>query len=148
MLKWHRANILCACELLDEYPSQALDFIVKENRRLGGAQPGNRFLSFVLAYARSGFLVELDRKRPCRSFPFSCFLAELPLFPFGGDELFLFPSPHPQTTYPILVGLIGDTIIKIAKCNAHWQVRGSRFSEWWLLVWASCRAVGSGRPGT
>ena len=32
------------------------------NRRLGGAQPGNRFVSFVPAYARSGCLVELDLK--------------------------------------------------------------------------------------
>ena len=32
------------------------------DRRLGGAQPGNRFVSFVRAYARSGCLVELDQK--------------------------------------------------------------------------------------
>ena len=32
------------------------------DRRLGGAQPGNRFVSFVRAYARSGCLVELDLK--------------------------------------------------------------------------------------
>ena len=43
-------------------------------RRLGGAQPGNRFVSFVRAYARSGCLVELDLKSRCPHFPFS-FLA-------------------------------------------------------------------------
>ena len=32
------------------------------DRRLGGAQPGNRFVSFVRAYVRSGCLVELDLK--------------------------------------------------------------------------------------
>ena len=31
-------------------------------RRLGGAQLGNRFVSFVRTYARSGCLVELDLK--------------------------------------------------------------------------------------
>ena len=32
------------------------------NRRLGGAQPGNHFVSFMCAYTRSGCLVELDLK--------------------------------------------------------------------------------------
>ena len=69
-----------------------------KNRRLGGAQPGNRFVSFVRAYARSGCLVELDQKFcwPAFSlFPF-CWarswgfsfvgpggFGELSLFPFG-----------------------------------------------------------------
>ena len=30
----------------------------ESNRRLGGARPGNRFVSFVRAYARSGCLVK------------------------------------------------------------------------------------------
>jgi len=37
----------------------------------GGAQPGNRFVSFVRAYARSGCLVELDLK--FRGSPLSLF---------------------------------------------------------------------------
>ena len=68
------------------------------NRRLGGAQPGNRFVSFVRAYARSGCLVELDQKScwpgfslfpfgPARSWGFSFVgpggFGELSLFPFG-----------------------------------------------------------------
>ena len=68
------------------------------NRRLGGAQPGNRFVSFVRAYARSGCLVELDLKcgwlafslfpwGPARSWGFSFCgpggFGELSLFPFG-----------------------------------------------------------------
>ena len=66
--------------------------------RLGGAQPGNRFVSFVRAYARSGCLVELDQN-VCglgfSLFPFAwarswgfffCVsggFGELSLFPFG-----------------------------------------------------------------
>ena len=67
-------------------------------RRLGGAQPGNRFVSFVRAYARSGCLVELDQKfcwsafslfpfASARSWGFSFVgpggFGELSLFPFG-----------------------------------------------------------------
>ena len=66
------------------------------NRRLGSAQPGSRFDSFVRTYARSGCLVELDLKfrGPAFSlFPFG--LGELSLFPVGLGELSLFPSPHP-----------------------------------------------------
>ena len=70
----------------------------RTNRRLGGAQPGNRFVSFVRAYARSGCLVELDQKScglgfslfpcgPARSWGFSFCgpggFGELSLFPFG-----------------------------------------------------------------
>ena len=75
-------------------------------RRLGGAQPGNRFVSFVRAYARSGWRVELDIKfcGPAFSlFPFG--LGELSLFSFGLGEFSL--SPPSQTSYPTLVGLIG-----------------------------------------
>ena len=78
------------------------------DRRLGGAQPGNRFVSFVRAYARSGCLVELELNvcgLPFSLFPFCP--GKLSLFPFGPGELCLFPSRTPQTSYPTLVGLIG-----------------------------------------
>ena len=58
--------------------------------------------------------MELDLKLcwlPFSLFPFG--LGELSLFPFGGDELSLFPSPIPQTSYPTLVGLIGNNITDI-----------------------------------
>ena len=55
-----------------------------EDRRLGGAQPGNRFVSFVRAYARSGCLVELDQN-VCR-LPFSLF----PFWSWGVLGLFFF----------------------------------------------------------
>ena len=80
-----------------------------ENRRLGGAQPGNRFVPFVRAYARSGCLVELDLKLcwpdfslfpfgPGWSWGFS-FVGpggpgELSLFPFG-PRSFPFSLPPP-----------------------------------------------------
>ena len=69
-----------------------------EDRRWGGAQPGNRFVSFVRAYARSGCLVEFDLNScwlgfslfpfgPARSWGFSFGgpggFGELSLFPFG-----------------------------------------------------------------
>ena len=76
-----------------------------QRRSLGGAQPGNRFVSFVRAYARSGCLMELDLKRS-RS-PFS-------LFPFWPGKLSLFVTPTPQTSYPTLIGLIGTTTPKYA----------------------------------
>ena len=83
------------------------------NRRLGGAQPGNRFVSFVRAYARSGCLVELDLKS-CR-LPFFLFPFGTGSFPFSflGPGSFPFsPSPHPpKTSYPTLVGLIGHRFI-------------------------------------
>ena len=75
------------------------------NRRLGGAQPGNRFVSFVRAYARSGCLVELDLKSCglcfslfafglARSWSFSFVepggFGERSLFPFGRRA---FPFP-------------------------------------------------------
>ena len=50
----------------------SLHLSLNSHRRLGGAQPGNRFVSFVRAYARSGCLVELDQK-------------------FGGPAFSLFP---------------------------------------------------------
>ena len=37
-------------------------FLKNKYLRLGGAQPGNRFVSFVRTYARSGCLAELDLK--------------------------------------------------------------------------------------
>ena len=92
------------------------------NRRLGGAQPGNLFVSFVRAYARSGCLVELDQKlcgpgfslfpfALARSWGFSFVvpggLGELSLFPFGPGSFPLSLPPTPQTSYPTLVGLIG-----------------------------------------
>ena len=41
-------------------------------RRLGGAQPGNRFVSFVCAYARSGSEVGIGENRAGHvTFPFS-----------------------------------------------------------------------------
>ena len=51
------------------------------HRRLGGAQPGHRFVSFVRAYARSGCLVKLDLKL--------CWLL-FSLFPFGLGKFSLF----------------------------------------------------------
>ena len=68
----------------------------------GAAQPGNRFVSFVRAYARSGCLVELDQNFcglcfslfpfvPARSWGFSFCVSggfgELSLFPFGAASL-------------------------------------------------------------
>ena len=42
------------------------------NRRLGGAQPGNRFVSFVRAYARSGSEVGIGKNGLAPvPFPFS-----------------------------------------------------------------------------
>ena len=69
------------------------------HRRLGGAQPGNRFVSFVRAYARSGCLVELELNvcgPPFSFFPF--WPGELSLFPFGlgGFPLSLPPNPPIQ----------------------------------------------------
>ena len=40
-------------------------------------------------------------------FPFPFLAHRASPFPFWGDELSLFPYPTPQTSYPILVGLIG-----------------------------------------
>ena len=68
----------------------------------GAAQPGNRFVSFVRAYARSGCLVELGQKfggpafslfplAGARSWGFSFVgpggFGELSLFPFGAASL-------------------------------------------------------------
>ena len=62
------------------------------NRRLGGAQPGNHFVSFVRAYPRSGCLVELDLKSCGPLFSlFPLGRGELSLFPLGRGELSLFP---------------------------------------------------------
>ena len=81
---------------------------------LGGAQPGNRFVSFMHVYTRSGCLVELDHKfrgpvfslfpvgsgRLVMGFSFLVLggLWELSLFPFGrGSLLFSFPpTPKPS----------------------------------------------------
>ena len=41
------------------------------NRRLGSAQPGNRFVSFVRAYARSGSEVGIGENLAGHPFPFS-----------------------------------------------------------------------------
>ena len=46
------------------------------NRRLGGAQPGNRFVSFVRAYARSGSEVGIGENGCNVPFP----------FPFGSER--------------------------------------------------------------
>ena len=77
----------------------------------GAAQPGNRLVSFVRAYARSGCLVELDQKLcgpgfslfplvRAYSWGFSFFRAEWSWgafpFPFWARELSLFPSPTPK----------------------------------------------------
>ena len=65
------------------------------HRRLGGAQTGNRSVSFVRSYARSGCLVELDLNvcgPPFSLFPFG--LRELSLFPFGlGSFPLSLPAP-------------------------------------------------------
>ena len=83
--------------------------VAPRSRRLGGAQPGNRFISFVHSYVRSGCLVELAQKLcgPMFSlFPF-CWArswgfsfvglggpGELSLFPFGpGSFPFSLPPP-------------------------------------------------------
>ena len=59
------------------------------NRRLGGAnQPGNRFVSFVRACARSGCLVKTglgSHANPSSLFPFS--LGDPSLFPLGSVNL-------------------------------------------------------------
>ena len=84
------------------------------NRRLGGAQPGNCFVSFVPAYARPGCLVELDCKRPCPRFP--CSLFAPPSFPFSLLGAISFPfslPPTHQTSYPTLVELIGMKFISM-----------------------------------
>ena len=60
---------ICIAEISSKYKKSRLikRFVILYfgkygNRRLGGAQPGNRFVSFVRAYARSGCLVESDQK--------------------------------------------------------------------------------------
>ena len=110
----HRPKFWNLALLIHCFPSYyrfhrfAIDFIAAY-RRLGGAQPGNRFVSFVRAYARSGCLVELDQKLcgpgfslfpfgRVRSWGFS-FVGpggpgELSLFPFGpGSFPFSLPPP-------------------------------------------------------
>ena len=74
---------------------EAISYDISYDRRLGGAQPGNRFVSFVRAYSRSGCPVEWDLKngRP-PPFPFPSLPRGAFPFPFGGDELSLFPSPN------------------------------------------------------
>ena len=68
------------------------------NRRLGGAQPGNRFVSFVRAYARSGCLVELELNVCWPAFSLFLFCpGELSLFPFG---VLSFPFSLPPTPRP------------------------------------------------
>ena len=42
-------------------------------------------------------------------------LGELSLFPFGLEELSLFPSPTPQTAYPTLIGLIGIMKLRLLR---------------------------------
>ena len=72
------------------------------NRRLGGAQPGNCFVSFSRAYARSGCSVELDLNfgGPLFSlFPFG--RGELSLSPFYPDELSFFPAPPPKPPFQL-----------------------------------------------
>ena len=58
-------------------------------RRLGGAnQPGNRFVSFVRAYARSGCLVKTglgSNAVPSSLFPFS--IGDPSLFPLGSANV-------------------------------------------------------------
>ena len=69
-------------------PAQPQRFVYVD-RRLGGAnQPGNRFVSFVRAYARSGCLVKTglgSHANPSSLFPFS--LGDPSLFPLGSVNL-------------------------------------------------------------
>ena len=84
--------------------SKTLGFLVAKNplmflkdRSLGGAQRGNRFASFVRAYARSGCLVELDQivcGPPFFLFPFGP--GELSLFPFGVTNFPFSLAPPPK----------------------------------------------------
>ena len=70
------------------------------DRRLRRVQQGTCFVAFrwcVPSCARSGCLAGFDVKT--RRLPFPC--------PFCSAELSLSPSPHPPTSYPALLGLIG-----------------------------------------
>ena len=85
------------------------------------SNPGNRFVSCrvcVRACARSGCLVELDRKRGCLPFPFSLFGARsFPFSLFGATSFpFSLPAP-PKTSYPIVVGLIG-----MERLQTYWSM--------------------------
>ena len=92
------------------------------NQRLGGAQPGNRFVYFVHVCIHTVWLPSGIGSQilwaGLFSFPFCPGLimrlfffclgwsqGAFP-FPFSAQEFSLFPSPTPQTSYPTLVGLI------------------------------------------
>ena len=101
-----------------------------------GAQRGNRLVSFLRAYARSGCLVELDLKFCWSRFPLSLLvpggLGAFPLwswvvfgsfpFPFFVRGAFPFPFPHPQTSYPTLVGLMGTGSYRSQQSRNHGNV--------------------------
>ena len=59
-----------------------------------GAQPWNRFVSFVRVHARSGCLVELDLKSSDQPFPFSLLGPGSFPFSFWARRVLPFPYPH------------------------------------------------------
>ena len=92
------------------------------DRRSGGAQPGNRFVSFGRAYARSGCLVELDLKLcwlPFYRFPFG--LGELSLSPFAME------APWKLVEARLCTGLQRFCIVKtmdFATSHMPWRLHG------------------------
>ena len=91
-------------------------------RRMGVRPTGKsfRFVSLVRACARSGWLVEFDPKRGTDLVP----------FPFCHGGLSLFPSPTPQTSYPIVVGLIHKRQILNISTSFRNDRIGALFWEW------------------
>ena len=82
------------------------------------------FRSCVRAYARSGCLVELDRKEGRVYFPFFRYGVPNFRFPFLGATSY--PNsllPTPQTSYRILVGLICITLYFLANYFKIEQIR-------------------------
>ena len=83
-----------------------------ENQGRGGVCPTKKSFRVVPCRAcvrERGLVAEWNwiAKRAPSFSHFPLWGAEFYLFPFLGDKLSLFPSPHPQTSYPFLVVLIG-----------------------------------------
>ena len=75
----------------------------------GWGCPTGKWFRFVSACVRAVWLpsgIGYQKLLPAL-FPFPHWAWGAFPFLFWGDELSFFPSPHPQTSYPTLVGLIG-----------------------------------------
>ena len=97
------------------------------DRRLRGAQPRTRFISFVRAYARSGCLVELNLNLCSLSFSlFSFGFGELSLFSFGLEKLSIFHSPPPPKPPFIFSWAYRSTNICEFGASTHAHATGKR----------------------